>query len=113
LTKKDFDELFLEAVDDALSSLGDSARQAIYFHLASKCRLEKESIPKNLEEFEGGLERIFGVGAQYIEILIMKRLHEKVGEPLETEGTKDLVFADYVNAAKQSYVKKKVASGKA
>jgi hypothetical protein len=36
LASKTFDEILLEAVDEALSSLGESARESIYFHLKDK-----------------------------------------------------------------------------
>jgi hypothetical protein len=105
LAKKTFNDIFLEAVDDALSSLGNSAKQSIYFHLEDKFGIEKENIASNVKEFECGLHKIFGVGAKYIEILIMKSLHERLHRPLEWKENKELVFVDYVNAAKQSYVR--------
>jgi len=106
LKRKTFDELFLEALDEALLALGESARQSIYFHLADKFKIEKKAILSCLEAFECGLNRIFGIGARYIEILIMKKLYERVGKPLELEEEKELVFVDYINAAKQTFSRK-------
>ncbi len=106
MTKKTFDELFLEALDEALLTLGESARQSIYFHLADKFKIEKNTILSRLESFECGLDKIFGIGARYIEILIMQKLYEKVGQPLEWEEEKELIFVDYVNAAKQTFSRK-------
>ncbi|MGD0027500.1 MAG: hypothetical protein ABSC91_01005 [Candidatus Bathyarchaeia archaeon] len=103
-----FDKLLTEAVDGALLCLGDSARQAIYFHLEEKFRITKGEIPNQLDSFKAGLEKIFGAsGATYLEILIMKELYEKIEEPLEWNETKDLAFVDYVTAAKQSYSRTK------
>jgi len=107
LAKKAFEELLLEAVDEALSSLGESAKQSIYFHLENRFKIAKNDIPYRLEDFHDGLEKIFGLGAHFIEILIMKSLFEKVGQPLEWNENKELLFIDYVSAAKQGYLKRK------
>jgi hypothetical protein len=110
LTDKDFQKLFLEAVDDAFSSLGDSARQAIYFHLETKFRMPRDEIPSRPEDFESGLEKIFGAGTRYLEILIMKRLYETMrpkGEVLKWDEEKEFKFIDYVKAAEQVFSKRK------
>lgn len=106
MAKKAFEKLLLEAIDDALSTLGDSARQSIYFHLEKRFRIPRNDIPQRLQVFEDGLVKIFGPGSQFLEILIMKRLHEKVGCALEWDEGEPLVFVDYITAAKQSYAKR-------
>jgi hypothetical protein len=108
LAKKTFNKLLLEAVDDALSSLGESAKLSIYFHLENRFKVAKNEIPYRLQDFADGLEKIFGLGAHFIEILIMKNLFEKVGQPLEWSENKELSFVEYVAAAKQSFLKKNV-----
>ena len=74
-----FEELLAEAVDEGLSSLGDSAKQAIYFHLEKTFSIEKQNIPNKIEEFTNAIEKIFGLGAKTLEIRIIKSLYEKVG----------------------------------
>lgn len=103
MAKKAFDKLLLEAVDDALASLGDSAKQAIYFHLKNKFKIARNEIPQHVEDFAEGLEKIFGVGAQFLQILIMKELYERIGQPLEWDESKELIFAEYVVAARRSF----------
>jgi hypothetical protein len=88
----DFNLLLLDSIDEALLSLGESARQAIYFH-----------IEKN---FQIALEKIFGVGARYIEILIMRNLCGRVGRSLELGKNEQLEFIKYVAAAKQGFNEK-------
>ena len=106
LRNHNFDKLLLEAVDEGLSSLGDSPKQAIYFYLKKEFKLDKRDIPQKIEEFTDAIERIFGLGAKFLEILIMKRLYEKVGHIFEyNREEKNLVFAEYVKAAKQSFGK--------
>jgi len=107
--RKRFDKLLLEAIDDALASLGESARQAIYFHLENKFKIAKSDIPYRLKDFADGLEKIFGLGARFIEILVMKNLYGKTGQPLEWNESKELLFVEYVAAAKQSFSKRKEA----
>ena len=100
-----FDKLLLCAIDEALNSLGKSVRQAIYFHIENKFSVARNEIPGNLQEFQGGLEKIFGTGAPFIEILIMKNLHIKIGLPLVMKKSEQLEFIEYVDAAKQSYLR--------
>jgi hypothetical protein len=107
LTKKAFHKLMLQAVDSALSSLGDSARQSIYFHLEKKFDLTRDDIPDRIEDFDHGLERIFGAGTRFLEVLIMKRLYEEMGSKgkvLKTDKSKEFKFVDYVKAVEQTYL---------
>jgi len=104
--RKAFENLLIEAVDESLASLGESAKQAIYFHLENKFKIAKNDIPYRLEDFAEGLEKIFGLGASFIEILIMKSLFEKTGQSLEWNQSKKLVFVEYVATAKQSFLKR-------
>jgi len=107
LAGKTFDEILLEAIDEALSSLGESAKQSIYFHLEDKFKISRDEIPKRLKEFAEGLEKIFGVGARFLEIMIMKRLYAHIGKPLEWGESEEFVFLNYVEAARRSFQKVK------
>jgi len=107
MSKEDFDKLLLEAVDEGLSSIGESSRLAIYFHLEKAFNVKRHEIPYKIEDFTGAIEKIFGLGANFLEILIMKRLYEKVGGCFKWRGSKDLTFTKYVATARQSFLKKK------
>jgi len=97
---RDFKKLLLEAVDEGLSSLGDSQKQAIYFYLEKTFTVKKKDIPNKIEEFANAIEKIFGNGAKILEIQIMKHLYEKVGPDFEYFPEKDdLLFTEYVEAA--------------
>jgi hypothetical protein len=102
--EKGFEKLLLDAIDDAFLSLGESVKQSIYFHLESNFNIARKDIPRHLGDFEEGLEKIFGLGARFIEILIMKNLHAKIGRTVKWEENQQLDFAKYVEAAKQSYL---------
>ncbi|MCW3993270.1 MAG: hypothetical protein NWE85_01730 [Candidatus Bathyarchaeota archaeon] len=92
-------KILLEAVEEGISSLGDSPKQAIFFHLETSFEIRKDKIPANLTEFSKALEKIFGSGAVYLEKLIAKRLYEKLG--LEFEEVKNWDFLEYVNNARE------------
>lgn len=107
MCKDEFDELLLEAVDEVLSSLGKSPKQAIYFYLEEHFQLRKNEIPCNVVGFADAIEKIFGLCASFLEILIMKRLHEKVGDDFKWRLSKDLKFIEYVEAVRQDFLKTK------
>jgi len=102
---REFDKLLLSVIDEALNSLGETVKQSIYFHIEKNVSVTRNEIPENLVEFQGGLEKIFGAGARFIEVLIMKNLHSKIGRPLIMES-EQLEFVEYVDAAKEGFLKK-------
>ena len=87
MSPKDFQKTFLEAVEEGLSTLGDSPKQAILFHLENTFKIKLEEIPQNITEFQKALEKIFGPGAPYLEKLILERLYDKFH--LEFEGLRN------------------------
>jgi hypothetical protein len=98
---RSFESLLLEAVDEALSSLGDSMKQAIYFHLEEDFGISKKDIPYEIDEFAKVIEKIFGFGAKFLEIQIMKNLYEKTRNHFEYLPEQDnLKFTEYVAAAR-------------
>lgn len=110
MTEKAFHKLLLEAVDSALSSLGDSARQSVYFHLEKKFDITRDEIPGRVEDFDHGLERIFGTGTRFLEVLIMKKLYEEIGSKgkiLKLDQGNEFRFVDYVKAAERTYLQAK------
>jgi hypothetical protein len=86
-----FNRVLLDAIEGGLSSLGDSPKNAIFYHLETSFHLKKEDIPLNLSEFQQALERVFGPGAPYLEKLIIGRLYEKLGLRFEKPQLVDLV----------------------
>ncbi len=104
---QNFDQILLDSVDEAFSSLGDRAKNSIYFHLERKFSIGKHEIPSKLDEFSCALEKILGLGARYLEILAMRKLHEKVECSYKLAGPKrlrpNLTFKMYVELARLSY----------
>ena len=95
-----FSKMLVSAVEESLSSLGDSPKQAILFHIENSFKIKKESIGDNVTEFTKALEGIFGPGASYLEKLILKNLCQKLG--LEFENGNDLDFLQRVDSVKKS-----------
>lgn len=107
LSKPDFEKLLLEAVDEGLSSLGESSKQAIHFHLKKGFDIKRKEIPYKIEAFVEAIEKIFGLGANFLEILIMKRLYEKIGGAFEWHEPTDFAFTEYVAVARRNFEEKK------
>lgn len=101
MSQRNFSKLLLSAVEEGLSSLGDSPRQAIFFHLETSFNVKKEHIPSNLTEFTKALEGIFGFGAPYLEKLIIKHLYEKLG--LEFADEEKWNFLECVDKVKKQF----------
>jgi nucleoside-diphosphate-sugar epimerase len=99
--KDNFEKLLTEAVDNAFSSLGDSCKQAIYFHLKDCYNISKQEIPYRIRDFADAIEDIFGVGARLIEIEIMKALYGRVQNFEHFPEQEDLSFANYVETLRR------------
>jgi hypothetical protein len=99
-TEKEFNEVLLQSIDEALVALGEKAKAGLYFHLQNKFDLPKKDIPDRMSDFTSALERIFGQGAEQIELLIMKSLNKRIEATYKWSGPKwlvpDLTFTKYV-----------------
>lgn len=108
----EFDEILLETIDETLSSLGEPVKNAVYFHLQTNFCINKNEIPKKINEFSDIIRKIFGSGAGRLEIKLMKTLHSKINvtvkwpeyeAPLSKWLVMDMTFIEYVNNMRQSY----------
>jgi hypothetical protein len=104
---KEFNELLLEAIDETLSSLSESAKAAIYCNLKNTLGVEKSDIPHRVSDFSIGLEKIFGPGARHLEIQIMKNLHAKIEVTVKWPANKWLsskwTLQEYVRLMRQNF----------
>lgn len=105
MSKRDFEKILLEAVDEGLSSLGESSKLAIYFHLEENFKVKKEEIPCKVDMFAEAIEKMFGQGANFLEIMIMQRLHEKIGETPLLRDSDDFTFREYVASTKRNLLR--------
>jgi len=90
----EFEKLFMEAVDEGLTSLGESCRHMVFFYLENTYSIKRQDIPKKPKAFAEGLEKIFGEGALVIEKIIVKTLYSKLG--LQYKDKEAFVFMDYL-----------------
>ena len=101
-TKRSFEELLNEAVEEGLSSLGESAKQATYYYLEKGFSLDRQKIPYKVKDFATAIEKFFGVGANFLEMLILKQLYEKAGQSYNLDMSEDVNFPERIILAKQS-----------
>jgi len=99
MKKLDFEKRLLEAVDHALLTIGETPREAIYYHLEKGFKLRRENIPEDADEFSQALNNIFGPGAEVIERLIVKNLFGRLN--LNFEEKTRFKFVDYVSLAQE------------
>ena len=100
--KRSFEELLNEAVEEGLSSLGESAKQATYYYLEKGFNLNKQEIPYKIKDFATAIEKFFGVGANFLEMLILKQLYEKAGQSFNLDTSEDVNFSERIVLAKRS-----------
>jgi hypothetical protein len=107
-----FNGVLLEAIDEAFSSLGESVRVAMYFHLKNTFGINKSDIPSKIAGFSDALEKIFGAGAKHLEILFMKNLHAKLEVtckwpayeyPLCKWIVPEMTFEEYVRLMRRNF----------
>ncbi len=110
--KLSFNKILLEAIDEALSSLGESVKTSIYFHLEETFNIKRREIPLRINDFSNALERIFGIGARHLEILFMKNLYAKIGVTSKWPAYKwpvckwiipDVTFQECVDLMKRNF----------
>ncbi len=86
----DFEKLLLDSVDEGLTTIGESSKQAIYFHLEKGFDIQKQEIPRKIEDFALAVEKIFGIGAGFIPKLLNLNIVDRIikvsfGDALKTQ----------------------------
>lgn len=108
---KEFGKILLEAVDEAFDTLGASIKEALYFHLETTFAIKKETIPENPAKLSDSLERIFGLGAKFVEKMIIDSVYRKTGckpNPKWHERS----FAENLEKIKIDYIKNRSGASK-
>jgi hypothetical protein len=101
----EFEKLLVEAVEESLSSIGESPKQAILFHLENTFKIKKQEIPNKLGSFDQALRKLFGPGADFLETLIVKKLYEKTSSGFKESPPKGTGFTETIVAIKQTLAK--------
>ena len=109
-----FDELLVESIDEAISSLGEPVKNAIFLHLKNDWSIRKKDLPNKLEEFSKIIHKIFGLGATRLEIKFLKNLNSKIegdikmsecNVPISKWIVNDLSFKVLVCNTRKKYLK--------
>ncbi len=101
-SKRKFDELLLDAVDEALENvLGKTASKVCYNFLETKYSLIKENIPREIETFTACLENLLGSGALLIEEFILMVLRANLR--LEYKGKEHFGFLNCLKELMTEY----------
>jgi hypothetical protein len=119
-----FDHFLGEAIDEALSSLGELVKKTVYQRLQNDFCIEKDEIPGQIDEFSDIIHKIFGLGAIQLEIKFIKNLNSKIKIniqgpryewPLSKWIIDDLSFTQFVHNARKNFLDecKKYSSQKA
>ncbi len=87
-----------DAIDRALSVLGENGKRALYFHLENSFGVRRSEIPDKPEIFSQALRTIFGPGSAILEQSIVRELSESEGLQLTSTN-----FVDAVKLLRQLY----------
>ena len=107
ISANNFDEILLEAIDEAFCCLGETVKTAIYFHLEKEFGITRHEIPDRLEDFSSSLEKQFGIGARLLETTFMHHLNVKLNDSQSVSGSELLApkftFQEYVTLKRQQF----------
>ena len=120
ISNEKFDKYLMEAIDETISSLGEVVKNAVFQHLGTELQITKAEIPQKILDFSKIIHKFFGLGADRLELKIVKTLGYKlqVDVPLTENESRarmewllttwivsDVTFADNVQNLRTSYVK--------
>lgn len=104
---RSFEQALLEAINEALSPLGEDVKTSIYFQFEQVFRIKKQCIPQRLGYFSGSLERIFGSSTQLLEMLVTKSIPAKIGGTCEwaapTWIVPDFTFQEHMHTMRTNF----------
>ncbi len=120
ISNEKFDQYLMESIDETLSSLGEVVKNAILGHLGNEFQINKADIPQKIVDFSKIIHKVFGLGADRLELKIVKSLNSKLHVDVQlTEYERrersewllskwivsDVSFIDNVQNLRRSYVK--------
>jgi len=110
--QKKFNDYLIEAVDEALTTLGEPVKNTVYFQLENSFNIPKNEIPDQIDKFTNIMHKIFGLGASRLEIKFIKNLYSKIKVNVETNGyewplskwiVEDMSFTEYIQRTRENY----------
>lgn len=83
MSKSISDEIVLQIIERGFDSLGESPKQAIWFCLEEKFGFNRKKVPENLADFQEALQKIFGLGYNFLDTLFRQYLQEATDEKFQ------------------------------
>ena len=106
----DFDLVLFQSIDEAMSVLGGPGKQAVYFYLDKSFKLKKEDLAVRVDDFSFSLEKIFGIGANFIYDLILKIVSQKISMDYALLDINKHSFTVCISIARENSNNRKVAA---
>ncbi len=116
ISDEKFNQYLLEAIDETLASLGEVVKNAVFEHLKNDFQIAKADIPQKICDFAKIIHKVFGLGADRLELKIVKNLSSKLQVdvqlteyewPLSKWIVSDASFTDNIEDLRSSYAIKK------
>ena len=82
MTNNITDEIIMEVIDKGLSTLGENPKQATLFCIEKEFNISVQDMPKNIQQLQAALQKLFGLGYNFLDALFRKYLSEALGEDL-------------------------------
>jgi len=77
LAEEKLDQHLIEAIDEAITTLGEPVKNTLYQQLAA-FNIEKKNLPQKLDDFLYLIHKIFGLGGSRLELKCAVNLQAKV-----------------------------------
>jgi hypothetical protein len=95
-------EIIIEVVVKAINALGKNSAQMLWSILESDYGLTKDKIPQNLPELMIALQKTFGLGYNFIDLLFQTLLQQSTGQSFEKKNFIECVAElDYMNLSER------------
>ena len=93
-------------IEDALSALGDEAKNALLFYIAKRFGLRQEEFPANPVKLGHALASILGNGAQTVEDRIVNELNGNPRDPMQNKFVETMIQATRNELSLRNYRRK-------
>jgi hypothetical protein len=78
INKEKFDSCLIQAIDEVFTSLGPAVNNEFFEQINRNFKLNNTNIPDRIEDFAKILHRVFGLGANRLELKILQVLKNKM-----------------------------------
>jgi hypothetical protein len=101
--KQEFDRALQEAINEALTAVGEPCKKILLFHVQKNYKLQSSDISSRPEVFVFALKQVLGSGGDLIGLLVVKLLCKKLG--FDYEVVKSLHFEEAITRISRDFDK--------